>query len=176
MDRANDKLLYAQSKLEHSLQREVDLMRDFLASLEEERLLLHDRKAKALRDLMVQRQVLLDKLLAVRILREEHVTELGRLLGISQMEGQGESPLFLSALLEEEALDGCTLLALRDQLLALMEKVGELLVFNESLLEKNPISQEAWKEAPKVQIQRAVKRSITRSSTALATLPEQKLP
>ncbi len=172
MDHANDKLLYAQSKLENSLQREIYLMRELLGSLQQESELLQHHQARALLDLMNQRQVLLDKLLAVRILREEHVIDLGRLLGITQLGGQGESPLFLSALLGD-VLDGCGLLGLRDQLLALMEKAGDMSILNQKLLDQGVIPQDAWKKISQVQVQRPVKRLTTRSTTALATLPEQ---
>ena len=138
MSRRNEKLLAAQHYLEGVMGKEISVMRDLLASMEDERQALMSDETMPLRELMNKRQGLLEKITQVRLNRIEAVKELVLLLGIhTSSDGQGGEPWMMSKLLDHRDMDSCHLLSLRDQILALLEKMNDYNTRNAYLLERN---------------------------------------
>jgi len=115
----------AQTDLIAQMQHEIRLMREILANMHEEQEAILETFKEKLVAIMQARKELFNELVKVRTLRMNSVQTLATLLS----QGNGER-LFsekegLTTLLANDSDEACEILSLRDQMVALVEKMNE---------------------------------------------------
>lgn len=110
-------LQHVQLEVTGLLKREVDLMREILASMYEEERAIVDQDPRALQMVMQKRDAPLQNLMSVREERGQKIKELLLLLN-------GHDKKELTDLLESKGLGSSEVLLLRDQIIALIERMN----------------------------------------------------
>ena len=121
----SDPIIDLQGLIARLMAREVILSREILANMrqEEDALLIHDENA--LRQIMSKRDAPLQELMTVREERIESVKQLAFMTyHLKGRQNIKEEPLTVDNLLDGPGDDGCEVLILRDQLIALIEKMN----------------------------------------------------
>lgn len=123
----------AQDRLAALMKREVSFMREVLSSMQREQMALMENNTEAVSLILQERESLMANVEKVRQDRLNAVQSLAL-----HLKAQGEvrsSEITLTALLENFGVDSCEILALRDQLLALLEKMNEQNARNNHLIQ-----------------------------------------
>ncbi|SCA62598.1 hypothetical protein SCG7109_AB_00550 [Chlamydiales bacterium SCGC AG-110-M15] len=125
-----------QGDLKHYMQREVEVLRDILGSIQQERQCILMNDTEALKSITSQRDQQIERLAEVRELRIVSVKNLAQSMGlkVSANEKYG-SPEELSQLLNDESSDSCEILSLRDTTIVLLNKINDHTASNNYLLE-----------------------------------------
>lgn len=129
-------MIDVQTEVTDLLKREVVLMREILASMYEEEKALVERDSKALQYLMMQRDAPLQDLMQVREERGQKIHELVSLLNENGHKKK-MSAYDLTALLESRGLESCEVMVLRDQIIALIEKMNEQNTTNDHIMQQS---------------------------------------
>ncbi len=116
-------------KLQISMKQEIGAMREMLANMHQEELSLISQDKNSWTKIMQERSILLERLCELRSMRLITTKELK-----SMADGQSSrAPASLESLFSPEDLNSCEIFSMRDQLMALMERMNQQNVRNQNL-------------------------------------------
>ena len=143
-------------ELKTTMQKEISLLRELLANLHQEELSLMFQDQGTCNQLLEQRVGMLEHLSHIRLLQDQTKSKLFSMVGISSL-----NPDLNQILPDNEAIS-CEILSLKEQLLALHEKMNRQQFRNQHLIEhpEHLLSLHRQAEALKVQTQQKRKMMV----------------
>lgn len=148
--------------LKSTLQKEVHLMREILANMHEEELSLLLNDKGSWNQVMQHRFGLIERLSTLRIERMEATQ---RIEDLAQPDSNTKRPLSLEEILPVDEVISCEILSLRDQVLALIERMNKQNSRNEHLFKYA----EYWHQNPHMYARGPVPEERAKRKAAVAT-------
>ncbi|MBJ7449005.1 MAG: flagellar export chaperone FlgN [Parachlamydiales bacterium] len=131
----NQAIFEAQDHGIYFLDQEVKLMREVLANMHEEQQAILNRDEKTMEDVMSRRTVLYKNITSVRNERMQAMEQLAiLLLSNKNADLLFDEKLGLGVLLSARGVDSCEILNLRDQMVAIVEKMNQQICRNHDLV------------------------------------------
>lgn len=126
-----------QEKLKKSMKKEVSLMREVLANMQEEEQAIILNEMEILQQVMKKREPLLCFMMQLRDTRVKEMKNLACSIGLDRVsESLFEKKEDLDQLLDTSCSTNCEILSMRDQILSLLEKMNAQNLRNNYLLKK----------------------------------------
>jgi flagellar biosynthesis/type III secretory pathway chaperone len=130
------KLNGIKKSLKSILSTEIEFMREVLGNMSEEQEAILNNNTENLKKVLSERETHMCRMNEARVQRIEIVKEFSFILhGVESWDGQMGTQMDLDKLLDKVDSDSCEILTLRDQILALLEKMNTQNGRNNYLLE-----------------------------------------